>query len=700
VKDYEESEPREKAGAVERDLHAALLTLLRHMRAARRTEREWLEPLVGSLYESLSRILAEHDAIHLRVGPDGFFHGPHRVLEYSPREDASVFQLFQHGVMQITFSSGLTREEVHELLDVLSTDLGALEEQEEDVTTLLLGKELASISLVVIETFSEAGAAEEDPRTRARGVEVATLVSDALRRTLSQAGEIEAGEARGSIRFWQADVKFLEQTDLPKILASLPRVASGADVASRALDDPEIAALAAELRDSLDRSGRSLATAALAAIEGADTTVGERLSGLLASEILREARRSGLATSVPAIIETLSWAGAGSRGSIGRRVLADLWASDLVSLVVKASLADATEDREVALALLATLPVEQTAHALKLVARAPSGQRRTDAIGALVSGGRALGAATSALPSLDPDAQLAVLQAARATNSDAATLGLFRAGLSVGDVKARVQALAWFARRGGDHAIGTLGQALRDRNPQLRAAALLLSARSGARAARSVIKVWFDEPAFDDLPLEEKRKGALVLARLAGSVVREPMRELAMQTNLMMRQKTDERRAVAVAALGLLVDAESLDALKRMVDARTTGPALKSELAHVVAAISEGRAAYADPVAALEQTLRETDLGPCLDADRAVVPVLAPLVPTPPKLDRTSLTQGGAIARTSVTSFPPPRRSVVPGDRPSSSGFPAPDPADVLASYSFDDLGPLVRRRWGERERR
>ena len=704
-------------GPKESDLRHALQLLLRQLRGGRRNARGWLEGLASELLGLLHAELERRGAIHLRVGVDGFTHEGEKILDYSPRDDPAVFRLFQHGVRQLSFLPGLDRQELDDLLDVLTTDLTAAELVEEDITTLLASKELETIQFVVVETFSE-GAQDEGGDRRAG--DVAAIVAATLRETLSayegEGGVDGASTGGGDIRFWQADAKFLETADLPALMAELPRfgVAESGETAT----DPELSAFATELTTALVRPMPWLPDVMIKVLRGAEGPTLARLAASLANDVISDVEQVGLDAAAPMLRRVLEWVNAEGSSERGIAVATALFTPRLVQVAVAGI--ETRGGVEISIDLMRMLPDSLVPEALAGVCGLADSAARRAAIGALTSGGgEGLASAADLLGTLDGETALTILRAASRMPADSATLPLFRAASVHADAVVRIHALAWLAHRTGDDAMAAVTNALRDPHRPTRLSALWLLHATQARFARAQLKLWVESAFFhDQLDLDDKRLGMQVFALTAGPRALPMLRALAEKSTVLHRQKDEDLKASAVAALGLVVDDEALDLLQKLAKVRGTATTAQSEAQYVLDAWRTGSRAYADPFDTIADVLRQEALLEALEpvqegraeeitsatevaagmSPSLVAGVLRPsgagvdgaparsAVVPPPAAAAAATATSAAGAR----AAPPPARGRARDVAPIEIDVPNPgEEDDPLARLSFDDLGPI-----------
>lgn len=623
---------------LDRELHRVFLILLRYLRGGRTIgARSHLDPLLDEMYRELSRVLNLHGPLHIRVAVDGLFRGESRILDYSPREDPAMFRLFRNGVRQLAFQPGLGRDELDAFVDALTADLTSLENVEEDVTTLLTSHDLASIQFVVVETFSESDDGDDAERRDKRAGDVAAIMAAALRQTISEQPEEALGGAtgEGTIRFWAADVRFLESANIPSLLADLPRLAPGAGTSG--FQDAELQHFARELEASVAQYAPWLPAAALAVLaQMQEKAEMQRLSAILAGELFQAAHTWGPGAVATPVRDVIAWLFEQQETEQADALGSIFFGRELSHLAIAGLREERGPGIQLGLDVLRLLPEDQIPGALRAVCELPEGVVRAAAIDALFQGGDAgMDVAAELIATLDGQSATTMLAPLRHAKPDPATARVFLAASAHPDARIRVRALSWFAWVGKEQAYVALGQALRDPSGLVRTGTMALLVEAHPSAARALLKMWFESDAFSDLEMSEKRLVALLLAELAGDGILPLMRGIVDRGGLSTRrQKADELRAAAIAALGLLVDQESYERLGPIADGKGAGAVAKAEAEHVLAAFQMGEHPYPPPREQLDERVRAFGILEAVEASRPDAALLEEISPSqlPPGL--------------------------------------------------------------------
>lgn len=654
---------------------------------------------IAEIHAALGPVLDRYGEIHLRVKIDGLYIGGERVLEISPREDRALFRLFQHGVRQFSFGQGLSLSELESFVEVLTTDPDAFDQVEEDISTLLVDQEFESIHFVVVDTFTEGGIGGAANQHRA--ADLAELVSAALRETISAQPDIVGDGQGGTVRFLAADVTFLEQHDIGALVKSL-RSQQGDDV-EQARPDEELEALGVEVKQAMVRWTPWLPRSVLGALDGATNQEVEALCRLLGSHLLGDAQHFGLASIERELVAVGRWLDDREEGDDGAALVTSaIFSTRLGRIALTALRTGDPEDELAAVDVFRRLSPQDRGKTLVDVCRLPAGPTRAGAITALLRRPRpALEAVLEHFLSFDVSAARAVLGAlSDATEDETEAIGVFQLALVFPDAGVRAESLGWFMDNAGDRAAAALSEALRDEDATVRRVALFLILDRRPSYGSAIVKTWFGSPFSKKLPLDEKRLAACSLAVLAGDSALPLFRKFVRKLNITGDSNVDEVRAASVAALGMLNDVESAERIAKLSKSRLCGQALQEESRRVASALSRGKLPHPDPIEQLRQTAVDAGLLDDIVVDRrdmatiperpGSAPALSP-VPAPPP----SFVAAPSSAPTSPPQRPSetPEQPVAPPERAQASSSSAPPETlieELLQSYSFDDLPPVV----------
>jgi hypothetical protein len=133
----------------------------------------------------------------------------------------------------------------------------------------------------------------------------------------------------------------------------------------------------------------------------------------------------------------------------------------------------------------------------------------------------------------------------------------------------RIEALGHFEGASSERLRLELRALLEDTEPEVRVAALLAMQQHGIRVAGPFLVLRIRSPAFDKLPLEERRQALATVCTLAPSRAEAVCLELLKEGRVVTSDAHEETRQLAAEALGrIAVSAEALEELERAATAR------------------------------------------------------------------------------------------------------------------------------------
>ncbi len=113
--------------------------------------------------EKARRVLAQ-GPLALEVGPFEISSGGEVVYRERDRERSLAFRLFRDGVRRVSIDPGVHWEELLLLLQILAVRFTGIQQQEEDIVTLLWKAEFRGIAFQVVQGFASE---DEEPQTAA-----------------------------------------------------------------------------------------------------------------------------------------------------------------------------------------------------------------------------------------------------------------------------------------------------------------------------------------------------------------------------------------------------------------------------------------------------------------------------------------------------------------------------------------------------
>jgi hypothetical protein len=107
---------------------------------------------LDSLYSKFSELLKTEGELKLKILQKSILYGNEQVYHNPEREDNLALFFFKDGVRELTFTDGLTRDELEGFMKILTSDLDS-EQTVDDVVTLLWETEFEHINYVVDELY-------------------------------------------------------------------------------------------------------------------------------------------------------------------------------------------------------------------------------------------------------------------------------------------------------------------------------------------------------------------------------------------------------------------------------------------------------------------------------------------------------------------------------------------------------------------
>jgi hypothetical protein len=119
--------------------------------------------ITDACFAKITEFLNFREKLSLQISQNDIFYDSESVYSNPEKEDNLALFFFKDGLREITFKSGLSREDMYDFLKIISFDFGR-EAVDDDIVTLLWEKNFQNIQYIVDEiTLSE----EEDYETRA-----------------------------------------------------------------------------------------------------------------------------------------------------------------------------------------------------------------------------------------------------------------------------------------------------------------------------------------------------------------------------------------------------------------------------------------------------------------------------------------------------------------------------------------------------
>ena len=144
-----------------------------------------LTDFIDRAYGKFREFLEEHGSVQLSVTPSELRYRKQRVLASEMRESSLPFKLYEGGLRLLGFFPGLDRAEMVSFLDVMKS-IKDVDEDEDNVVTLLWEKDVAHITYLVMDRESTETSAGEADKIPDPEIERAELVKKIKLRDVSQ----------------------------------------------------------------------------------------------------------------------------------------------------------------------------------------------------------------------------------------------------------------------------------------------------------------------------------------------------------------------------------------------------------------------------------------------------------------------------------------------------------------------------------
>ena len=520
-------------------------------------------------FGAVERALAESEAGLLwNVTPYSFQIGDRTVWEVEDQFLDVPYRIFAAGVRVLGILPGLLRAELAALLDLIARDVTGVAAAEDDLVTLLWEAGLPHVIYREVDTFAEGGrdARLEFERHRDDVISEARAVDFEALQSAWQVGKGRAPDAHGRQAALLDALTGRGAEAAAQARAANLRVVMQADGcgATLALDESTRRVVEAQLALGGEHRGDRFVSVAADAWLAVDNEARQVVTAPLALTV------EGLAATNPELaVAFVSRLG----DIISRRAPTAGLANALVPPEVAARIAIAAGARDVAIdGLLTHLDAGYLPGLLELLPRLGCGITLGDALdfavehaGAahvetcrahLVGGSAALGLGIiDALVRIDsPESRAAV---AYATQSD--------------HPEVRVAALGHFDGLPPERLRAELMRLLSDGDASVRTATLEALAAHDVRASGPVLVVWIRSPAFDTLPLDERRLAIGVVEALAPQRAEALACELLSRRRVFARVRLEGSRRIAAEALGRVGHSPKSIALLREVTQHRIG---------------------------------------------------------------------------------------------------------------------------------
>lgn len=508
-------------------------------------------PILQKFREDLIRrfgaVLAKEEKLPLMIRQYEIYYKGLPVYHNPEKEDNLALFFYKDGLRELTFSEGLTEDEILDFVDIIrARPESSVESYDDDMVTLLWEKDFVHLSYYVVEEFGEGSALENEEESRllsrpgASEGDLEEAYQDAMEEDtegiFSPLETISMG-FKGVFSLGEEEVKSLKEemeslTDEFFLKAAIDVLFESLyiDKGSKGFDF---------LMDNLDSALNYLlengdfGTAALIVkrfreLEG-------KKDEFTVQECARVSRSVAMAGSIEMIRKIASFI-AGAEHNISteefRLYLSQLEKNAIIPLFSLASEVQDINSRKVVLDALVTLGRDS----LDVLASAVKDRRWQVARNAVAILGRI---------------------------GDKSAVDLLRQAISNPEPKVRREVIRSLGIIGGAKAGDALLVALDDPDQQIRTAALRFLPRAQSYSVLDSLVEFINRPDFPDKPFAERRAVFEVFCEIGQERVLDYMTRLLKKRGLFSSSKKDELRACAAYGLGNINASESLAALNR-----------------------------------------------------------------------------------------------------------------------------------------
>jgi hypothetical protein len=529
-----------------------------HAETARRLERVW--------FAANAALDGAGAGIAWQVSPYSFHVAGETVWEPEAPHDRVPYALFSAGVREIALTRGLLREELAELLRLLTLDPVTEIPPEDDISTLLWDACFEHVLVHAIDSFAEGDQlARVAFERRVQGVvdDVKRDDSDLLEGAHRDATRGESAGELGvapvaRIAAVIAESRGLEADAVARAQTVVMRVTQGdvpAAAARELLEVDEATRRVLALRFDGDPAeiGERFVVAAASAVESAELSGrAEPLLETLASAVARllaEAPPKGLAfvhalcSAVPATSRNAAFL----RSRIASATLTPEAMKPVFERLVEAP---PEELVEAIAAISSWLDATHLAGVLEVLPRTPQGKGRELLLGT-VRGNLAGNEGTIAglFAKADVELGLALVRILVEANTDGSREAVLRAVESRHPV-VRIEGLGHVEGQSSERLRKELRALVEDSDPKVRLAALAAMATHRIKVAGPFLALRIRSPGFDDLSLEERRAALDTVSRLTEARAEALALELLDGGGLIKREAREQTRALAAELLG------------------------------------------------------------------------------------------------------------------------------------------------------
>lgn len=163
---------------------------------------------IENTYKKINDFFEFQNELDLRIARNEIFYGPEAVYQGSGKDENLALFFFRDGLRRITFKKGLTEEELRDFLEILGFDFER-EDIEDDVVTLMWGKDFQNIKYTVDETVLVEDEEYEEEATKQ--AKESAAAEDDLERAYEDALKAEEKKEITPMSITEKDLKALAE---------------------------------------------------------------------------------------------------------------------------------------------------------------------------------------------------------------------------------------------------------------------------------------------------------------------------------------------------------------------------------------------------------------------------------------------------------------------------------------------------------
>jgi HEAT repeat protein len=527
-------------------------------------------PILQKFREDLIRrfgqVLDEAESLPLMVRQYEIFYKGAQVYHNTEKEDNLALFFYKDGLRELTFTAGLTEDEILDFVDIIrDRPEASVESYDDDIVTLLWEKDFVHLSYYVVEEFAEGSSLEqaEEARLLGRGAASEGDLEGAYQDAIEEDTEgifspletISLG-FKGVFSLGEEEVKSLKEE--MEGLTDENFLNGAIDVLFESLYIDKgtggFELIMANLDSALNYlvENAVFGTAALILKRFRETAQNaESFSPQERTRIMRSVSAAGGMDMVKKISDCLAGANHGINTDSLRLFLSQLEKNAIIPLFSLASEVQDINARKVVLDSLVTLGRDS----LDVLSSAVKDRRWQVARNAVAILGRI---------------------------GDKAAVDILRQAINHSEPNVRREVIRSLGIIGGPKAGEVLLIALDDTDQQIRTAALRFLPRAQSLTVLDNLVEFMNRPDFPDKPFAERRAMFEVFSEIGQERVLEYMVKILKKKGFFSSTKKDELRACAAYGLGNIVSSDSLAALKKEKSRAKKGSVLYEAISYSI----------------------------------------------------------------------------------------------------------------------